>query len=179
MSWAPLKLQFLDLPLLYRGENRAAPKCRVTLHTRFAGREQRWDGTIVRTEGEIDPKSRMVHAIAQVDDPYGRGKGPGEHPDRPPLAVGMFVSATIHGKLFPGVIEVPRDALRGANKVLVVDSGSRLHIREVEVLRAGHETAVLRSGLEDGERICLSPLATVGEGMQVRVLSDEGSTGDR
>ncbi len=171
------QLQFLDLPLLYRGEDKVTHTCKVTLHAKFGGREQRWEGTIVRTEGEIDPKSRMVHTIARVDNPYGKGEG--EHTDRLPLAVGMFVSATIYGKVFRGVIEVPRDALRGADRVLLIDPGSRLHIRRVEVLRAGYETAVLRSGLKSGERICLSPLATVVEGMQVRVLGDEESTGDR
>jgi RND family efflux transporter MFP subunit len=167
------KLQFLDLPLQYRGEKQATNTCHVTLRARFGGREHQWNGTIVRTEGEIDSKSRMVHAIARVDNPYSKGA----NPDRPPLAVGMFVSATIHGKLFSNVIELPRDALRGGNRVLVIDSESRLHFRTVAILRAGYETAILRSGLHDGERICLSPLATVVDGMQVRLLSDQPPTG--
>lgn len=163
------QLQFLDLPLQYRDGASPRHACRVTLHATFGGREQTWEAAIVRTEGEIDPKSRMVHAVARVDNPYGKGTDP----ERPPLAVGMFVRATIHGKVFPGVVEVPREAIRTDNRVLVVDNDLRLRFRDVEVLRADYETAVLRAGLKDGERICLSPLTVAVDGMQVRLIAGE------
>ena len=67
------ELAFLaELPLVYRGESqRAGP--RVTVRAEFAGQTHEWQGRLVRTEGEIDPSSRMVHAVAQVRNPYGRG----------------------------------------------------------------------------------------------------------
>ena len=88
------QLEFVNLPLAYRGgaENARGPE--VTLSAQFAGREHKWRGRIVRTEGEIDPATRMVHAIAQVEDPYA----PGRDARRPPLAVGMFVEAEIQGR---------------------------------------------------------------------------------
>jgi len=168
------QLQFLDLPLQYRGEKQAKHECRVTLRARFGGQERLWEAAIVRTEGEIDPKSRMVHAIARVDNPYGKDKDP----NRPPLAVGMFVSATIHGRIFSDVVEVPREAIRGNSRVLVIDEDLRLHVRKVEILRAGYETAVLRSGLRNGERICLSPLTTTVNDMRVRLMETQ-DTRDR
>ncbi len=173
-----MQLQFLNLPLQYRNGVQRKDACTATLHTRFGGREHVWEATIVRTEGEIDPKSRMVHAIARVDNPYGRGEGEGADPDRPPLAVGMFVRATIHGKVFANVVEVPREAVRSNDRVLVIDEDLRLRFRSVEILKAGYETAVLSAGLRDGERICLSPLAAAVDGMQVRLMVNQ-ETADR
>jgi hypothetical protein len=106
----------------------------------------------------------MVHAVAEVRDPYRRG----EDPDRPPLAAGMFVEAEIEGRVATNVAVLPRAALRGTNQVLVVDAADRLRFREVDVLRSTDEDIVVRSGLEEGERVCISPLEAVTDGMKVR-----------
>ena len=89
----------------------------MRLRADFAERVFEWEGRIVRTEGEIDPATRMVHAIAEVRSPYGRIGDP----NRPPLAVGMYVEAEVEGRLVEGVTELPRGALRGRDQVLVVD----------------------------------------------------------
>jgi RND family efflux transporter MFP subunit len=52
------ELAYLDLPLGYRrapGQPAGPP---VTLQAEFAGRTHAWSGRIVRTEGEIDPRTR-------------------------------------------------------------------------------------------------------------------------
>ena len=36
---------------------------------RFAGEARHWSGRIVRAEGAIDPRSRMVNVVARVEDP--------------------------------------------------------------------------------------------------------------
>ena len=53
------QLAFVHLPLDYRGDSRSKPGPRVKLSADFAGRRHEWWGRIVRTEGEIDPQSRM------------------------------------------------------------------------------------------------------------------------
>lgn len=159
---------FLDLPLDYRGEERHGDGPAVELRARFAGDEHTWRGRIVRTEGEIDPRTRMVHAVARVEDPYGRS----DDAARPPLAVGMFVDAAIVGRTVPGTIVVPRAALRDGNRVLVVDAEERLRPREVEVLRVERDVAALRAGVAPGERVCVSPVEAFTDGMRVRTVED-------
>jgi RND family efflux transporter MFP subunit len=168
------ELAYLDLPLRYRGEEAPQSGPRVTLSTNFAGMRCKWEGRIVRTEGEIDPASRMVHAVARVKDPYARG----DDADRPPLAAGMFVNAEIEGKNAKDVAVLPRAALHGTNRVWVVDQDDRLRFREVELLRTTRTEIVIRSGLEAGERICLSPLEAVTDGMQVRTNKPEEAQGE-
>jgi hypothetical protein len=84
------------------------------------------------------------------------------------LAVGLFVEAEIAGKTFEDIIRVPRNVLRDDGTVLIVDSEDRLRFSEVEVLRLESESVYLASGLRSGERVCLSVLDAVVEGMHVR-----------
>jgi multidrug efflux pump subunit AcrA (membrane-fusion protein) len=163
------ELAFLDLPLDYRGARRSAPGPKVTIRANFAGRAFEWDGRIVRTEGEIDPSTRMVHVVAEVRNPYGRGSDP----NRPPLAVGMYVEAEIEGRLVEGVAELPRAALRGRDQVLVVDADNKLRFRTVDLLRATSTSILVRAGLEPGENVCLSPVETATDGMAVRIVDED------
>lgn len=166
---------FVDLPIAYRetvadaDANREGP--RVVLRSRFAGRDHQWEGRIVRTEGEIDPRTRMIHAVARVEDPYGRS----DDPDRPPLAVGLFVDAEIEGRVVESVVELPRRALRGHDGVATVDAEGRLWRRRVDVLQRGQDRVLVSGGIAAGERIVTSPLPVSVDGMTVRVELEPAS----
>lgn len=163
------QLAYVKLPLDYRGEDSPEKGPEVVLRARIAGNEHSWEGRIVRTEGEIDPRSRMVHAVAQVENPYGRGS---DQPDRPPLAVGIFVEAEILGRRAKDVVVLPRAAMRGDDQVLVVDKEERLRFRPVEVVRADRDRVIIGGGLADGERVAVSPLEAAVDGMRVRVAEE-------
>lgn len=160
------ELAYLELPLAFQGGAVDGPE--VTLWTNFAGERREWTGRIVRTEGEIDPRTRMVVAVAQVDDPYGIGDEAG----RAPLSVGLFVHADLAGKTLHDVIEVPRTALRDGDVLYTVDADSRLHLRTAQVVRRGDAVAHLAPTLPEGERVVVSPLEVATEGMRVRVSGD-------
>ena len=159
------ELAFLDLPLWYRDDSANVDGTPVELRASFAGAEHTWEGRVVRTEGEIDPKTRMVHVIARVEDPYGRSG------DRPPLAVGLFVEAQIMGHETEDVVTVPRAAMRGAEQLLVADTEDRLRFRRVEVIRAGRKQVVIRSGLEPGDRVIVSTVEAAVDGMKLRPVA--------
>jgi RND family efflux transporter MFP subunit len=173
------ELAYLDLVLARRTRDDDAPNSEraelgpsVELRAEFAGREHSWSGRIVRTEGELDPKSRMVRLVVRVEDPYGSTTA-----DRPPLAVGLFVTADIEGLTVQDAYVLPRAALRrerGEQRthVLVVDADSRLRFRDVTVLRTERGRAIVGSGLQPGERVCISPLRAVTDGMRVRIVDD-------
>ncbi len=180
-------LGFVNLPLAYRDDTdpETQPMPEVLLYARFGGEEQEpWKGRIVRTEGAIDPQSRMVHAVAQVPDPYGRSG------QRPPLAVGLFVKAEISGKTLGNVAVVPRKAVREDGRVLLVEKvpgdgatgdgkqGFRLVSRKTRVLRRRAAEAIIdleASDLAEGDRICTSVIEVFAEGMSV-ALDTTGET---
>ena len=170
-------LQYLDIPFDLNGEPvpsdgdriEASAGPSVRLRAEFAGEPRTWVGQIVRTEGEIDAKSRMVHLVARVEDPYGRNGSR----ESAPLAVGLFVEAEIQGRWVEGVFVLPRTALRtdsGDDLVYVVDAGDRLRFKTVEVLRAQRDDVIVDGGLEPGDRVCISPMATAVNGMAVRAI---------
>jgi len=163
------ELAYVSVPLAYRGEGSSSDGKgpRVNLRAEFGGKQYTWQGRIVRTEGEIDPRTQMVNVVAQVNDPYGRGGQPG----RPPLAVGMFVKAEISGNSSGRVFVLPRAVVRPGDRVMVVDHENRLHFREVSVLRAEEDRVLVRSGLQTGERVVVSALETAVNGMQVEVVT--------
>ena len=160
------QLAYIDLPLLRAGESASEGAPAVWLRARFAGADHVWEGRIVRTEAEIDRRTRMVHAVARIEDPYGRETAG----DGIPLVVGLFVEGEIEGHLVRSAAVLPRAALRDNAQVWVVGDDNRLRFRDVDVLRAQGNRVVISSGLEPGERVCVSPLQTVVDGMEVRAV---------
>jgi RND family efflux transporter MFP subunit len=174
---ADSELEFLELPLDFRGDVAGEGEPDVVLSTRFAGKEWAWEGYIVRAEGEVDPLTRMVHLVALVQDPYAEAGGDGQVSGRPPLSLGMFVSAVIQGREVQGVVVLPRAALRAGSRVYVVDEQGRLRGRAVQVLRTQADSVVLASGVEPGELVCVSILEAPVDGMTVGVEVSEADTG--
>ena len=159
------QLSKLDLPLAYVAKSRGeAP--RVDLSCVVAGKLHHWEGRIMRTDSTYDTASRALFAIVEVMDPYGKGASP----DGVPLAPGLFVDADIDGKSFEDVIVIPRDGLRPQDEVYVVDNTGQAEIRQVNVLDATAERAVLTGGVEAGELVVLSPMERSRVEITLKVL---------
>ena len=121
------------------------------------------EGLLDRSEGVVDPRTRLTNLIAKVDDcfanPYSK------KPVSNPLAVGQFVSLRLVGAEV-NVFLVPESAFRTQETVLVVDNENRLHTREVSVIHRTDKEAWVTSGLTDGEKVCITPIEIISEGMQ-------------
>lgn len=141
---------------------RAVESGQVLLRGRYAGREHTWKGRVVRAEGRIDPRSRMVNLVVEVDDPYGPRAGAGA-----PLTAGLFVDVEIQGRPLSGVRAIPRRALRAGDLVWLAEEG-RLRFQPVELVRLGREEALVRFDAAPGARVITSRLAGVTDGMAVR-----------
>ena len=166
---ADQQLAYLDIPPMQRGELDAADAPEVMLSANFAGQRYKWRGTIVRTEAEIDMRSRMVNAVARVqttDDALN-------NPEYVPPPVGLFVEAEIQGRSADNVVVAPRSVIRNGNQVLVVDEDDRLRFRTVSIARIYGDDAYIDGGLQKGERVCLTVLQAVTDGMRVAVIEDE------
>lgn len=159
------ELAYLKLPL--NGDESSHYPTAI-LRARFAGEDHTWEGRVVRTEGELDPQTRMVNVIVQVNAPYERSG------NRPPLAVGLFVQAEIIGNTVDHVFVLPRSALQANEQVYVISNENRLQFRDVEIIRIVDEDVYITGGLTAGESICLSTIDHAIEGMLVRpVIENE------
>ena len=161
------QLAYFDVPLWER-DNDAAELPQVRLYTRFAGEDRSWWGRVVRTEGEIDPQSRMVHVVARVENPRD-----GLETDGLPLPVGLFVQAEIEARTVQEVYVLPRAALYDTEHVVVVDRENRLRLRRIVVLRLDRDEVLISEGLELGERVCLSPPADLIDGQVVDPIAED------
>ena len=157
------------LPVTLDGTLDPAARPTVVLRARFAGRDHEWSGRIARTEGELDPGTRMVKMIAEVERPYDQPDG------TPPLTVGLFVDAEIEGREVADAVVLPRAALQSERHVHVIGDDDRLAVRPVEVLRLlGEEAYVL--GLQSGEKVSLTRLPAAADGLRVRTAGNGGAT---
>lgn len=157
---ADSQLAFLDLPLGSRGELPAERQATVILSTDYGGEHYEWIGSLIRTEAAIDSKTRMVYAVARVEND--------RDPESPPMPVGLFVNAEIFGREVANVFVLPRAAIRNQNQVLVVDAENRLRYRNVDVLRYDGDQVFIQGGLAGGELVNLTPIQTVIDGMRVK-----------
>jgi len=146
------QLSLLELPLGRAIENGPA----VRLAANLAGEEREWRGQIVRTEAAIDPNSRFVYAVAQVQNPY-QGEAP--------LINGLFVEAQIAGKTYDDITLLPRQALHEGDHILVLNAENQLGHREVELLQAVGDQVWLRGNIASGEQVVISSLGYSREGM--------------
>ena len=181
-------LSFIDLPRpgakVALGQ---APK--VTLSARAGDRRTEWLGHIMRSEETVDPMNRMVYVVAQVVDPYGLAKRDGA-----PLRSGTFVRASIEGRTQENVIVLPRQALRGKDRVWIADpvwiesetstlqewlgyrdQQTRLIFRSVDVSFADAKQVIVAAGIQQGEQVVVSLLAAVVDGMGVKVREAEST----
>jgi len=141
------------------------PGAAVRVSARIAGRVLTWPGRVVRAEGRLDERTRMVNVVIRVDKPYAA---------MPPLAAGLFATVQIQGRTLQNAALIPRAALRENSRVWVVESDGRLKFRRVKVARVENQRALISSGLNNGELVVVSSLNVVSDGMQVRVAPHTG-----
>jgi RND family efflux transporter MFP subunit len=151
-------IKFLSIPL----DGRVVPfsnQPSMTLTSSFAGVSQKWNGKILRSAAEIDPRTRMLSVIGQVSVKSSKNS-------TIPIKVGMFVNASIEGKSFNNIYVVPREKVRDG-EVWVLNNEGILSKREVELLRYEKEKALISDGFEKGDKILLTRLDVLIEGMKL------------
>jgi len=159
-------LAYLDLPSATRLDQ--AQRVPVTLSADTASGRRQWQAEIVRTEGVVDERSRVVYAVAEVPDPYGvLGRN-----TQPELKMGTFVRAEIEGRRADDVVVLPRSVLQDGNTVLVADAERKLEIRPVEVLRSEPKTVYISDGLADGEWVVTTSFDAPIPGTQLSIIGE-------
>lgn len=151
--------------------NLDSEKPQVTLSSDVAGRNIKWQGTLVRDEAVLDSKSRVIYGVVEVNDPYqlnvnADSKGMA-------LRFGRFVNATITGITSSDLIVLPRNVLRLDGTILTVDNDKQIKINFVTVQRADENFVYISEGLDTREEVVMSAVPNPYEGMPVRFLGDE------
>jgi RND family efflux transporter MFP subunit len=161
------QLASLGLPIGYIAET--GEGLPVSLSALVAGQRQQWQGSLVRLDASVDPDTRMLYAIAEVADPYGKAVSA----TGMPLAVGLFVEARIQGRHMDNAMSIPGSALRAGNTVFLINSESLLEIRNISVAHATPNMVVVADGLKPGELVVTSAIRNPVPGMAVTAIKRE------
>ena len=102
----------------------------------------------------------MISAYARMDPPFISDSDELLRP-------GMFVMASIQGKQLDRAIRIPRAAIHPGNVVYRLVEGNRLESVKVDLIRSGTDWAYCENSLNNGDRLCLTPLLFFVNGMIV------------
>ena len=136
------------------------------------GLDGRRDGNVTRLIGNVDAQSRLARVLITVPDPLAR------ETQGPALILGTLVRIEIEGREIPDVVRLDRAYLRAGNTVWIMTPDNKLEIREVEVAFTDAGYAYISAGLEPGERVVTTSLATVTDGLELRQAEPVEATND-
>ena len=119
---------------------------------------------IVRSEAEIDRRSRVANLIAEFSGTPEVVEG------RPALTPGVFARAEILGRPVPDVIELSNTALSPDGHILVVNEQSTLERKDVAVVNR-EKDRVWISGISEGEVVVAELNNTLFPGLRVQVMA--------
>jgi len=165
----PRQLEFVNLPT--RADD---PPVRVILSDSHSSQStgRTWEARIVRAEGALDESSRELFAIAEIDDPFGLSNG------MPELRVGQPVRAAIEGVVLRDVFVFPRSALRGIDRVFLIDRHpERIRRATIRPVWMTSDIVVVRDEFKNGDWLATSRLPLVPNGAPVEVV-EEASAAD-
>ena len=123
--------------------------------------------TLTQLVGELDGNARMARVLITVDDPLSLSDAQGQ----PPLILGTYVRAEIEGRSIDDVVRLERRLIRRNNTVWVMED-RKLAIRDVTIAFQDEDYAYIRDGLNDGDQVITSELASVVGGAELRLEDD-------
>jgi RND family efflux transporter MFP subunit len=126
------------------------------------------EGSVHHLIGELEDQTRLARVLLTVADPLSHEP---ESAGLPPLMIGSFVEARIAGKPIRDVVRVNRDYVRQDDTIWVDENGV-LRIRSLDIVFRDDEFAYIRSGLNAGEQVITTNLATVFDGAALRLAQD-------
>lgn len=159
------KLQWLSFP---NGDNEKGTDVRITNSTAW-GPDASRKGYLDKQIGALDDQTRLARVLVRVPDPLANAN---DAQGKPKLMIGTFVEVNLMADPVSDVIQLNRDYVRGNNTVWVMKDG-KLEIREVDIVLTDDVHAYVRNGLEDGEKVVVTDLSTVSNGVALRTENTE------
>ncbi|TWU01307.1 efflux RND transporter periplasmic adaptor subunit [Stieleria varia] len=146
----------------------------VTLHhTNAWAPDVTRTGYVARMIGAVDQQTRLARVLVTVDDPLGKKS------NSPPLILDTLIEARIEGTEIPDVVRLNREHVHDGDTLWAMKD-EKLEIRVADIVFQDPQFAYIRSGLEDGDQVVTTTLATVAEGVRLRKIDspDEVETPD-
>ena len=168
VRWVFPELRFRQLGKSEKNEEKIFPFAEIRWN-KF-GKSLQWNGRVSRVDAGLDSSTRTLSLIVEVKNPFKILA----NAQNTPLTIGMFVSIRIRGISVPNVFVIPRFAMKSATKqgklsnTVFLYKNSKLKIKKINILRKTMDYVFVKNGLQDGDKIIISPLPDAVDGMKLR-----------
>ncbi len=132
-------------------------------------------GKVVRLLSDLDPMGRMARVLVEIPDPLRlSGETTSSCTDEEavesqlPLLINSYVTVEIDGAEIADTIKLPREAIRGGDRVYVMTDEGTLDIRKVKLVWRRRDSVLVGSGLSSGDKVVLTPISVATQGMKLR-----------
>jgi RND family efflux transporter MFP subunit len=131
-------------------------------------------GEVIRLAASLEEQGRMARLLVEVPDPLALLP---ENASAPKMLVDAYVRVEIEGREISSAAALDREVIRDGDTLWIMDGDNRLDVRTIEIAFRGPEQVLVTGGVEDGERLVVSPLPAPAPGMALR-LAEGPSEGD-
>ncbi len=143
----------------------------VTLHNPDAwGPDVSRPGRVARMIGSLDEQTRLARVLITVDDPLA------QRSDVPPLILDTLIEARIQGIAIDDVVRLEREYVHDGDTVWI-SNNNQLEIRKTDIAFRDPDYAYIRNGLESGDEVVITTLATVVDGVRLRNINKPAGNG--
>ena len=134
--------------------------------TRKIGRVvHHWNGILRRKVEKINAQTSLMTVVIEIDQT--------QSPQGMTLPVDMFVDVQLKGKILPKVFAIPRKALRGRDRIWVVDAQDQLKQLTIEPERQEEDRIYFAGQLPPPRKVVISPDINFYDGLKVRSIEEK------
>lgn len=121
--------------------------------------------------GTLDQQTRLARVLITVDDPLGQKS------NAPPLILNTLLQTEIEGRAIENVVRLDREYVRDQDTVWVMRN-DKLEICDTDIVFQDAKFAYIKNGLDDGDEVVTTTLATVAEGVGLRKINEPSTKAD-
>ena len=123
-------------------------------------------GKIQRIEASLNPNNRLFYAVALIENAFLEDNQ--IHTSE--MFRGQYLDAMIDGILIDKAFTLPNEAIRESSTIYTITNQNQLVEKNITVISSNSNQVIVSTGLEDGDRVVVSPVPFYINGMSVKPI---------
>ena len=123
-------------------------------------------GKIQRIEASLNPNNRLFYAVALIENAFPEDNQ--IHTSE--LFRGQYLDAMIEGIGFEKAFTLPNEAIRESSTIYTITKQNQLIEKNITIISSNSKQAIVSTGLDDGDRVVVSPIPFYVNGMSVKPI---------
>ena len=123
-------------------------------------------GKIQRIEASLNPNNRLFYAVALIENAFPEDNQ--IHTSE--MFRGQYLDAMIDGILIEEAFTLPNEAIRESSTIYTITNQNQLVEKSITVISSNSKQVIVSTGLDDGDRVVVSPVPFYINGMSVKPI---------